>query len=202
MRNIFLYSLPLTLVAASGCGPQADDRVARSDLERDLTLVTRLPAPAVTSTEPAVASSLELGEVRTQPGRRVSHQKLVRHKTGVRRPARRPASKAAQPNRRAPTVRTTIADVAAPNPGAQTVAAVPANSRELPPGKTISVIPVSSGPSPSGETGADDIPLAGTGGSGWGGTGGSGMGGGRGTGCTGRGTPEFGGQPRPRGMLY
>ena len=208
MRNIFLFSLSLTIVIAAGCGPQPDERAARSDLERDLTLVSKSPDRAVTLTERAVASSLELGEVRTQPGRSVSRDKLVRHRSGVRRPARRPASKVTEPNRPPPSVRVTIADVAAPNPGARPVAAVPADSRELPPGKTVSVIPVSSGPSPSGEPAADDIPLAGIGGSGMGGTGGSGMGGGGsgmgGGGCRGGGTgvPEFGGQPRPRGMLY
>jgi hypothetical protein len=202
VRNIFLFSLSLTIVAAAGCGPQPDEQAARSDLERDLTLVSKSPERAATSTEPAVASSLELGEVRTQPGWSGSGHKLVRHRSGVRRPASRPASKAAEPNRPAPTVRATIVDVAAPNPGAQTVTAVPANSRELPPGKTVSVIPVSSGPSPSGEPAADDIPFAGIGGSGLGGTGGSGMGGGRKPGWRGLGTPEYGGQPRPRGMLY
>jgi hypothetical protein len=206
MRNIFLFSLPLTIVVAAGCGPQPDEQAARSDLKRDLTLVSRPPDRAVIATDRVVASSLELGEVRTQPARSVSRDKLVRHRSGVRRPARRPASRAAEPDRPAPIVRATIADVAAPNPGAQPVAAVPAGSRELPPGKTVSVIPVSSGPSPSGERGAEDVPWAGTGGSGMGGGigiggGGSGMGGG---GCRGRGTgiPEFGGQPRPRGILY
>ena len=208
MRHIFLFSLSLTIVVAAGCGPQPDEQDARSDLERDLTLVSRPPAPPGISTDRAVASSLELGEVRTQPGRSVSRDKLVRHRSGVRRPARRPASKAAEPDRSAPADRATIADVAAPNPGAQPVVAVPANSRELSPGKTVSLIPVSSGPSPSGEPAAGDIPLAGSGRGGMWGTGGSGMGGGGsgmgGGGCRGRGTgvPEFGGQPRPRGMLY
>ena len=202
MRNIFLFSFSLIIVVATGCGPHPDEQAARFDLERDLTLVSKPPDRVATSTEPVVASSIELGEVRTQAGRSVSHQKLVRHRSGVRGPARRPASKVTAPHRPAPSVRVTIADVAAPNPGARTVAAVPANSRELPPGKTVSVIPVSSGPSPSGEAGTDDISLTGIGGSGMGGTGGSGMGGGRGRGCTGLGTPEFGGQPRPRGMLY
>jgi uncharacterized membrane protein YgcG len=204
MRNVFLFSLPLTIVAAAGCGSQPKEQAARSDLERDLTLVSGAPDRAVTS-------PLELGEVRTQPGSTV--HRVVRH-----RPARHATTRVAEPVRSAPTARPVIAEVSAPSPAAQPAAAqpaaaVPADSHELPPGKTVTVIPVSSGPSTSGgERGPEDIPLmAGTGGSGMGGGGsgmgggGSGMGGGgsgMGGGCPGRDAPGVGIASRPRGVLY
>jgi hypothetical protein len=201
MRNAFLFSLPLTIIAATGCGSQPKEQAARSDLERDLTLVSRAP-------DRAVASPLELREVRTQPGNTV--HKVVRH-----RPARHVATRVAEPVRLAPSARPVIADVSAPGPSAQPAAAVPADSHELPPGKTVTVIPVSSGPSTSGgERGPEDIPLmAGTGGSGMGGGGGgsgmggggSGMGGGgsgMGGDCPGGGAPGVGIASRPRGVLY
>jgi uncharacterized membrane protein YgcG len=201
MRNVFLFSLPLTIVAAAGCGSQHKEQAARSDLERDLTLVSRAPDRAVTS-------PLELREVRTQPGNTVSFHKVVRH-----RPARHATTSVAEPVRSAPTARPVIADVSAPSPAAQPAAAVPADSHELAPGKTVTVIPVSSGPSSSaGESGPEDIPLmAGTGGSGMGGGGsgmgggGSGMGGGgsgMGGGCPGRDAPGITIASRPRGVLY
>jgi hypothetical protein len=204
MRNVFLYSLLLTIFALIGCGAQPSEQAAGSDLKRDLTLVSRPTDHAVASPDRPVASAIELREVRTQPGASASRSKVVRQRKAVRRPARHLTAKVALPVRQTPTVQPTIADVAAPNPGAQPVAAVPADSRELPPGKTVSVIPVSSGPSPSAEPGPEDIPLAGTG---WRGTGGSGLGGGSGMGgrgCRGdgTGTPDLGGQPVPRGMLY
>ncbi len=208
MRNVFLFSLPLTIVAAAGCGSQHKEQAARSDLGRDLTLVSRAPDSAVTS-------PLELREVRIQPGNTVSFHKVVRH-----RPARHPTTRVAEPVRSAPTARPVIADVPAPSPAAQPAAAVPADSHELPPGKTVTVIPVSSGASTSGgERGPEDIPLmAGTGGSGMGGGGsgmggggsgmgggGSGMGGGgsgMGGGCPGRDAPGVTIASRPRGVLY
>jgi uncharacterized membrane protein YgcG len=201
MRNVFLFSLPLTIVAAAGCGSQPKEQAARSDLERDLTLVSKAPDRAVTS-------PLELGEVRTQPGNTVSFHRVVRH-----RPARHATTRVAEPVRSAPTARPVIADVSAPSPAAQPAAAVPADSHELPPGKTVTVIPVSSGPSSSGgERGPEDIPLmAGTGGSGMGGGGsgmgggGSGMGGGgsgMGGGCPGRDAPGITIASRPRGVMY
>lgn len=205
MRNIFLFWLPLTIIAAAGCGgSQPDERAARYALERDLTLVSKPTGRAVVLPDRAVASELELRVSRTQRSASASSQKVVRPRKAVRRSARHLAAKAAEPVRPATIARPTIADVVAPNPGTQPVAAIPADSRELPPGKTISLIPTSSGPSPSGERGMDDIPLSGTGWRGMGG--GSGMGGsGMGGGCKpGRGTgiPELGGSPRPRGMLY
>lgn len=201
MRNAFLFSLPLTIVAAAGCGSQPKEQAARSDLERDLTLVSKAPDRAVTS-------PLELGEVRIHPGNSVSFHRVVRH-----RPARHATTREAEPVRSAPSARPVIADVSAPSPAAQPAAAVPADSHELPPGKTVTVIPVSSGPSSSGgEGGPEDIPLmAGTGGSGMGGGGsgmgggGSGMGGGgsgMGGGCPGRDAPGTTIASRPRGVLY
>jgi hypothetical protein len=207
MRNVFLFSLPLTIVAAAGCGSQPKEQAPRSDLERDLALVSRAP-------DSAVASPLELGEVRAQPGSTVSSNNVSFHRVVRHRPARRATTRVAEPVRSAPTARPVIADVSAPSPAAQPAAAVPADSHELPPGKTVTVIPVSSGPSTSGgQRGPDDIPLmaGGTGGSGMGGGGsgmgggGSGMGGGgsgMGGGCPGRGEPGVGIASRPRGMLY
>jgi hypothetical protein len=184
MRNVFLYSLPVTLIAAVGCGSQ--EQAARSDLERDLTLVTGPSMRALTAADRPVASAIELRQFPTQPGAGVSVHKAVQSRKAARRTARHLTPKAAEPVRPTTIQRPAIADVVVPNPGTQPVTAVPADSRELPAGKTVSVIPVSSGPSPSGERGTEDIPLAGTGGSGMGGTGGSGMGGGR----------------RERGMVY
>ena len=201
MRNVFLFSLPLTIVAAAGCGSQPKEQAARSDLERNLTLDSRAPDRAVTS-------PLELGELRTQPSKTVSFHRVVRH-----RPARHATTRVAEPVRSAPTARPVITDVSAPTPAAQPVTAVPADSHELPPGKTVTIIPVSSGPSSSGDgRGAEDVPLmAGTGGSGMGGGGsgmgggGSGMGGGgsgMGGGCPGRDGPGVTIASRPRGVQY
>src|SRR4051812_29656676 len=172
MRNVFLFSLPLTIIAVAGCGSQPKGQPA-SDLQRDLTLVTK-------DRDRAVASALELGEVRTQQGNSVSSHRVVQ---AVRhRPAHHATVRVAVPAPSAPTTHAVLVDVSAPSPAAQpSAAAVPADSHELPPGKTVAVIPVSSGPSPSGsQRGPEDIPPAfvgGTGGSGMGG-GGSGMGGG------------------------
>jgi uncharacterized membrane protein YgcG len=203
MRNAFLYSLPLTIVAAAGCGSQAKDQAARSDLKRDLTLVGK-------AADRAVTSPLELGEVRIQPANTVSSPRVarvVRH-----RAARHANTRIAEPVRSAPTARPAIVDVRAPSPAAQPAAEVPADSHELPPGKTVTVIPVSSGPSISDERGPEDVPLmTGTGGSGMGGGGsgmgggGSGMGGGgsgMGGGCPGRDSPGITIASRPRGIEY
>jgi hypothetical protein len=201
MRNAFLYSLPIAIVAVAGCGSQPKEQATRSDLERDLTLV-----PLVRET--AVASAVELGRLPSQTGSTTSLHRVVRH-----RRAHRSIASSPKPAPPAPATRPVIADVPAPRPVAQPTA-VPADSHELPPGKTVTVIPVSSGPSSgTGGGGADDIPMRGTGGSGMGGGGsgmgggGSGMGGGGsgmggGGDCPGWGAPGIGIASRPRGMLY
>jgi uncharacterized membrane protein YgcG len=186
MRNVILFSLPLT-IAIAGCGSQPKEQPAAADLERDLTLVTK-------DRDRTVASPLELGEVQTEQGNTVSHQsavKAVRH-----RPARHATIKVAERAPSAPTTHPVLVDVRAPSLAAQpsAAAAVPADSHELPPGKTVTMIPVSSGPSPSeSQRGPEDIPsfMTGTGGSGMGG-GGSGMGGG-GSGMGGGGSGMGGG---------
>jgi uncharacterized membrane protein YgcG len=199
MRNIFLCSLALTIVAGAGCGSQPKEQAAGSELKRDLTLASRVSDTTVTS-------ALELGEIRTQPRNTVASQRTVRPRRVVRqRPARQATAEVAKP---------VIADVVVSSPAAQATAvtAIPADSRELPPGKTVTVIPVSSGPSPGpagrnrfpedipayGETGDGGIGGIGGGGSGMGG-GGSGMGGGgsgMGGGCPGR-APGVGIASRP-----
>ena len=220
MRNAFPFSLPLAIIAAAGCGSQPKEQAARSDLERDLTLVSRAP-------DKAVASPLELREVRSQPRKTVDpgntiHKaaRVVRH-----RPARHVTTRVADPVRPAPPAPAVVADVSVPGPAASVPEAVPADSHELPPGKTVSVIPASSGPSTAG-SGPEDIPvMVGTGGSGMGGGGsgmggggsgmggggsgmgggGSGMGGGgsgMGGGGSGMGGDWPGGGARPRGTLY
>jgi len=189
MRNIPVFSLALTIVAVAGCGSQPKEQPIRSDLERDLTLASRVFDTTVTS-------PLELGEARTQVGN--TFHGVVQHRSVPRyRPARRATRKVAEPVRSAPIARPVIADVAAPNPGAQAPIAVPADSHELLPGKTVTIIPASSGPSPSGgERGPEYNPFMGEtgrggGGSGMGGSGmgGSGMGGSGMGGCPGRGAP-------------
>jgi uncharacterized membrane protein YgcG len=177
----------LTIIAVAGCGSQPREQPRASDLDRDLTLVTK-------DRDRTVASPLELGAVRTQQGNTVSYQravKAVRH-----RPARHATVRAAEPAPSAPTTHPVLVDVSAPSPAAQpsAAAAVPADSHELPPGKTVTVIPVSSGPSTSeSQRSPEDFPsfTAGTGGSGMGG-GGSGMGGG-GSGMGGGGSGMGGG---------
>jgi hypothetical protein len=187
MRNVILFSLPLTIIAVAGCGSQPKPSPAASDLERDLTLVTK-------DRDRTVASPLELGEVRTEQGNTSSYNRVV--KAVRHRPARHATIRVAEPAPSAPTKHPVLVDVSAPSPVAQPPAAtaVPADSHELPPGKTITMIPVSSGPSPSeSQRGPEDIPsfTTGTGGSGMGG-GGSGMGGG-GSGMGGGGSGMGGG---------
>src|SRR3954462_14412834 len=188
MRNVILFSLPLTIIAVAGCGSQPRAEPRASDLERDLTLVTK-------NRDRAVASPLELGEVRSQKGNTDTYQRVV--KAVRHRRARHATVRVAEPAPSAPTKHPVLVDVPAPSPAAQpsAAAAVPADSHELPPGKTITMIPVSSGPSPSeSQRGPEDIPpafMGGTGGSGMGG-GGSGMGGG-GSGMGGGGSGMGGG---------
>jgi hypothetical protein len=194
MRNAFLYSLPIAIVAVAGCGSEPKEQATRSDLKRDLTLVSR-------PRETAVASAVELGRPLSQTGTTTSLHRVARPGRAHRSTASSP--KPAPP---APATRPVIADIPAPSPASQRTSApaIPADSHELPPGKTVTVIPVSSGPSTAGGgREPDDIPMRGTGGSGMGGSGmgggGSGMGGGR---CPGRDIPGIGIASRPRGVLY
>jgi hypothetical protein len=193
MRNVFLFSLPLTIIAAAGCGSQPVEQPTHTDLQRDLTLVP--------THDRAVASPIELGEVRARSGSRSASHAAVQRRAVHSRAALYPTTKVYEPSK-ARAAHPVIADVAVPNPGARPATAVPVSSHELPPGQTATVIPVMSGPSPSEEVGTDDMPVrCGTGGSGMGG-GGSGMGGG-GSGMGGGGSGMGGGfGGRPRGLLY
>src|SRR3954466_653608 len=162
MRNAFLFPLSLSLVV--GCGSQVKEHAARSDLERDLTLVGHAP-------QTAIATPIELGRIRTPTGSgsTVSSRHRIRRRTATRSTvsAPQPVQMAAEP---------------APVPAAvQPTNTATADPRELPPGKTVSIIPASNGI--SDRDGADGFPAPrfGTGGSGMGGGeragGGSGMGG-------------------------
>jgi hypothetical protein len=167
MRSAFLFPLSLSLVVVAGCSSKVKEHAARSDLERDLTLVQ---AP-----QTAVATPLELGQIRTPTNSRstVSSRHTVRHRSAPRSVS---APKPVQ-----------VAADAAPAPTPAPAVVQPTNTttadpHELPPGKTVAIIPVSSGPSPSEPRVPDRFPPRfGTGGSGMGGGeragGGSGMGG-------------------------
>jgi hypothetical protein len=168
MRSALLFSLSLSLVVVAGCSFKGNEHAARSDLERDLTLVGQAP-------QTAVATPVELGRIRTPTGSRstVSSRHRVRHRSAPRSTVSAP--KPAQ-----------VAAAAAPAPApavVQPTNTTPADPHELPSGKTVTIIPVSSGPSPSDAPGTDGFPPPryGTGGSGMGGGeragGGSGMGG-------------------------
>jgi hypothetical protein len=163
MRSAFLFPLSLSLVVV-GCGSQVKEHAARSDLERDLTLVGQAP-------QTAIATPIELRRIRTPTGSgsTVSSRHRIRRRAATRSTvsAPKPVQVAAEP---------------APVPAVvQPTNTTPADPRELPPGKTVSAIPVSSGISDA--EGADGFPAPryGTGGSGMGGGdragGGSGMGG-------------------------
>jgi hypothetical protein len=164
MRSVFLF-LSLSLVVIAGCSSRVKEHVARSDLERDLTLVSQAPPTAL-------ASPIELGQIQTPTSSRstVSSRHRIRH-----RAAPRSIVSAAKP--------VPLAADAAPVLPVQATNTRPADPHELAPGKTVSIIPVSSGPSISGTGGTDRFPTPryGTGGSGMGGGdragGGSGMGG-------------------------
>ena len=167
MRSAFLFPVSLSLVVVAGCSSPVKEPAARSDLERDLTLVGQAP-------QTAVATPVELGQIRTPTASRstISHRHRV-----TRRSAPRSTVSAPKP------VQVT-ADVApAPAPAVvQSTNTTPADPHELPPGKTVTIIPASSGPSTSDAGGTDRFPPRfGTGGSGMGGGeragGGSGMGG-------------------------
>jgi hypothetical protein len=193
MRSAFLFSLSLSLVVVAGCGSPVKEHVARSDLERDLTLVSQAP-------QTAVATPIELGRIRTPTDSRssVSSRHRVRH-----RAAQRSLVSAPEP-----------VQVVAGAPRFRAVEptnTTPADPRELAPGKTVSIIPASSGISDADGADGFSTPGYGTGGSGMGG-GGSGMGGGgRAGGGSGMGgdypRPDFGGpairtRGGTRGLLY
>jgi hypothetical protein len=183
MRSAFLFPLSLSLVVG-GCGSQVKEPAARSDLERDLTLVGQAP-------QTAIATPIELGRIRTPTGRgsTVSSRHRIRHR------ATRSTVSAPKP-----------VEVVAGTPRfrvVQPTSTTPADPRELLPGKTVSVIPVSGGISDA--DGADGFAAPGYG------TGGSGMGGGR---RAGGGSGMGGDYPRPdfgpaagvrggrRGLMY
>ena len=139
MRTIFL--LPLTLLAvAAGCGSQPAEQATGSVPKRDLTLATQ-------TLEVKAASLVEV--------------KPARIPTRSLRPSRRAAAP-----RRTPVAELPLVDAATPSPvlpvsepAVQPVVALPANDRELLPGKTVTLIPVSSGPS-AGPDETDELPTA------------------------------------------
>ncbi len=205
MRATFLFPLSITLVVVAGCGSHVKEQAARSDLERDLTLVSKAP-------ETAIASPIELGRLSAQSGNTVALRRTARH-----RPARRSTASAPRPVQVAAAAAPGTTTAPAPSSVVQptNTAPVAADPHELPPGKTVTIIPVSNGPSTAaGGRGPDEFPTPGygTGGSGMGG-GGSGMGGG-GSGMGGGGSgmggdcprptigPGVGIAGRPRGILY
>src|SRR3954466_6997051 len=106
MRNVFLFAVPLT-IAVAGCGSQPKEQAARSGLDRDLKLVSSLR-------DSAVASPLELGEIRAHPGNTKSLQRAVR--VLRHRPARHATIKVAESVRSASTARPVIADISVPSP--------------------------------------------------------------------------------------
>src|SRR3954462_11374208 len=93
MRSAFLFPLSLSLVVV-GCGSQPKEPAARSDLERDLTLVGHVSPTAI-------ATPIELGRIRTLTGsaNTVSSRHRIRHRAAARSTvsAPRPAQVAAEP---------------------------------------------------------------------------------------------------------
>ena len=161
MRSAFLFPLSLSLVVV-GCGSQVKQRAARSDLQRDLTLVSQ-------GTETAIATPIELGRIRTATG----SGSTVSSRHRIRRAAPRSTVSAPKP--------VAVAAEPAPVPAVQPTNDTPADPHELPPGKTVTIIPVGNGTPSVGGTDRFPAPRFGTGGSGMGGGeragGGSGMGG-------------------------
>jgi len=192
MRSAFLFPLSLSLVVAAGCtSPVKEQAAARSDLERDLTLVS-------STRETVVATPIELGRIRQPAGSQIdvsSRHRVVRH-----RAAPRSTVSSRKPVR---VVASAPAPAPAPAPRVAQPEPIPADPHELPPGKTVTIIPVSTGPSTAGRD-PDGFPRPGYG------TGGSGMGGGeRAGGGSGMGgdcpRPDFGPRTiagRTRGLLY
>ena len=188
MRSAFLLPLSVALAVAAGCAsPVKETAAARSDLKRDLTLVS-------STGETAVATPIELGRIRQPAGNQInvsSRHRVVRHRTTPRPTASpKPVHVAAS------------APAPAPAPAVVQPEPMPADPHELPPGRTVTIIPVSSGPSTAAPNDGFGRPGYGTGGSGMGGGeragGGSGMGGD----CP---RPDFGPRTiagRTRGLLY
>jgi hypothetical protein len=191
MRSSFLFPLSLSLIAVAGCGSQTRPPELRSDLMRDLTTVSQ-------GSETAVATPIELGQVRAHTGGRstVSSQRRVQHRAVSR-------SAVSAPKPVGITAVGAPAPAASPEPAeVQPTNTGPADPHELPPGKTVTIIPVSTGSSTSeAGLGPDEVawPHYGSGGSGMGGGeragGGSGMGGD----CP---RPDFGPRGGTRGLMY
>jgi hypothetical protein len=183
MRSAFLFPLSLSLVLI-GCGSQVKEHAARSDLERDLTLVGQAP-------QTAIVTPIELGRIRTPTasGSSVSSRHRIRHRAATRSTvsAPKPVQVAAAPAPARPVFQPTN---------------TPADPRELAPGKTVSAIPVSNGISDA--EGADGYSGRRYG------SGGSGMGGGRAGGGSGMGGdcprpgfgPVAGARGGIRGLMY
>src|SRR4051794_23988635 len=81
MRSAFLFPLSLSLVVAAGCAsPVKEQTAARSDLKRDLTLVSSTP-------DTAIATPLELGRERQPAGSlnsASSWHRVVHHRAAPR----------------------------------------------------------------------------------------------------------------------
>jgi hypothetical protein len=190
MRSAFLFPLSLSLVVAGGCAsPVKEQAAARSDLERDITLVS-------STRQTAIATPIELGRIRQPAGSQInvsSRHRVVRHRAAPRSTVSSPKPVQVVASTPAP----------APAPSVAQPEPMPADPHELPPGKTVTIIPVSTGPSTAGRD-PDGFPRPGYG------TGGSGMGGGeRAGGGSGMGgdcpRPDFGPRTiagRTRGLLY
>jgi hypothetical protein len=136
MRTIFLLALTALVVVVAGCGSEARDQASGSVPQRDPTLVPQTPAVDI-------ASPVE------------THRLRVQHR------AVRPAfsSRQLEPKVSFAWVTVPAPVLAIPEPVAQpaSAAAIPANDRELLPGKTVTAIPASSTPS-TGSDGADELP--------------------------------------------
>jgi hypothetical protein len=121
MRSSVLLPLTALVVVAAGCGSKSNEQAVDSNLQRDLTLVTR-------SAQVQIASPAETERPRVQrrtvnQSRRAVGAKVQLASTAVATPTRKPMAR--------PT----------------SMVMIPANDRELLPGKTVTVVPTSSGPS-------------------------------------------------------
>jgi hypothetical protein len=129
MRPILL--LPLAVIALAGCGTDEAKQTA-SLPARNLAL------PATQAPQVEIASALELGRPEVRP--------VIRP---ARRSARRPQPVAPKVvpavTKTEPVPVKVVPAIYEPTPSPS----IPANDRELPPGKTVTLIPASSGPSPN-----------------------------------------------------